>query len=108
MHRFYRFLQKLPCIKRYKKRATMKQNTRSYIEQPISSVLAAFKSNPETGLSQEQVKNHQQEYGYNELPNQSHTALSLFIRQFYSPFVYLLLFVAVVAYFLESHFDALV
>lgn len=59
------------------------------------------------GLTQEEVKYRQEKYGLNLLPQKpSVTLLQVFLRQFTSPLVYILLIAAVISAFLKEYTDA--
>jgi magnesium-transporting ATPase (P-type) len=75
----------------------------------ISDVLNSFGIEPEKGLINSSLPALKEQYGKNELPADKHkTIFSIFIHQFASPLVYLLLIACVAAYFLGRVDDAIV
>ncbi|GBM96739.1 Calcium-transporting ATPase sarcoplasmic/endoplasmic reticulum type [Araneus ventricosus] len=75
----------------------------------VQETLAYFNTNPETGLSLDQVKKHQEKYGPNELPaEEGKTLLQLIIEQFDDLLVKILLLAAIISFVLalfEEHED---
>ncbi len=61
----------------------------------------------EQGLSAQEVLERHKVFGYNTLAEPKGYWLKLILRQFESPFVYLLLFAAVISFFAESRINAL-
>lgn len=70
----------------------------------------AFKrliSSPQEGLSQDEVKSRQKQYGLNELPKIKTPSFPIiFLRQFKSPLIYLLLIAACIAFGVGHNVDA--
>ncbi len=59
-----------------------------------------------TGLTEKEVKARQEKYGPNSLPEkQKASRIILFLRQFNSPLVYILLFAAGISLLLDDHVD---
>lgn len=68
-----------------------------------------LKSNATQGLSYEEAKERLQQFGSNELPEPKRRTLrSIFLHQFLSPLIYLLLFAAGIAFFIGEARDSLV
>ena len=83
----------------------MKQN---WYEQTTEQVFAFFNSSFD-GLTHEIVLANQQRYGQNKLPEAKTDSLFLiFLRQFTSPLVYILLAVSIIVFFLGDVTDAIV
>ncbi len=60
-------------------------------------------TSPQQGLTTEQAKARLQEYGLNRLPEPKQAGLLLiFLRQFLSPFIYMLLIAAVISYLVQQ------
>lgn len=73
---------------------------------PVERVFEELKSQI-TGLSQEEAKKRLETYGYNELEEEKKKSyFQVFIRQFKSPIIYVLIFAAVIAFFLGKYLDA--
>ena len=73
----------------------------------VDTAFEHFQSAPH-GLSMDEVEARQQKFGLNQLPEgESVTVFRLFISQFLSPLIYVLLAAAVVSFFLEEITDAL-
>ncbi|MBN2094751.1 MAG: cation-translocating P-type ATPase [Candidatus Aenigmarchaeota archaeon] len=71
-----------------------------------SEVISRFKSS-EKGLSEEEAKNRLAEYGYNELQKKKkHKALLIFISQFKSPLVLLLVGAGILSLFIGEILDS--
>ncbi|MFH1648208.1 MAG: HAD-IC family P-type ATPase, partial [Patescibacteria group bacterium] len=70
----------------------------------IEGIVKTLKTNPELGISDEKASKIRESSGYNTLPEKKGiTSLTIFLNQFKSPLVYVLLIVGVVVYFLEQH-----
>ena len=75
---------------------------------PVNEVLQQLKSSP-TGLSSQEVKIRLKLYGPNLLkPKKKSTALMLFLSQFQSPIILILIFAAGLSFFLNATTDALI
>lgn len=69
----------------------------------ISQVLTCVRSNQQTGLTAIEVKQRIERDGHNILPeSQQRTLLNIFFDQFKSPLIYLLLFAAVIIFFISQ------
>ncbi|MDZ4243999.1 MAG: cation-transporting P-type ATPase, partial [Candidatus Doudnabacteria bacterium] len=67
------------------------------------------KTNPDKGLSEKDILQRQQVWGKNELPKGKRTtALQMFVRQFKSPLVYILLVAAVLTWWIGEYADMIV
>lgn len=83
----------------------MKQNWHA---QTVEQVLTMFGSSSD-GLVQETVLAHKTKYGENKLPEtKSPSIFIIFLKQFTSPLVYILLAVSIVVFFLGEHTDSIV
>jgi magnesium-transporting ATPase (P-type) len=72
-------------------------------------VVAKLKSNLTHGLSHNDVSERLQQFGLNELPEpKKRTLLSIFLHQFLSPLIYLLLVASAIAFFIGEARDSLV
>jgi Mg2+-importing ATPase len=71
----------------------------------VEEIAKQFKVNPSTGLSTEQVAAARAEHGENKLAEQRLSGLTIFIRQFKSSFVYLLIGAAILALVLGETID---
>ena len=70
----------------------------------IEGIVKTLKTNPELGISDEKASKIRESSGYNTLPEKKGiTSLTIFLNQFKSPLVYVLLIVGVIVYFLEQH-----
>ncbi len=73
----------------------------------VDEVLNRLTSSSESGLSQASVKALQKKYGLNELPKRSTDLfVVVFLRQFKSPLIYLLLIAVGIAFGIGSYVDA--
>ncbi len=81
-----------------------------YHAQSISQALKGLHSHPDKGLSPSQVTRSQKEYGYNELPDSSEKIgrLTIFIQQFASPLIIILLVAGVVSGLLGETLDMVI
>lgn len=71
--------------------------------------LESFKVTADTGLSSKKISELRSEHGFNELPeSETRSIFSIFLQQFKSPLIYLLLAAAVIAFALDDHKDAFV
>lgn len=72
-------------------------------------VLRMLKSDVKYGLSRSEVSERLQRFGSNELPNpKRRTLVFMFLRQFLSPLIYLLLVAASIAFFIGEARDSIV
>src|SRR3989338_9111539 len=75
----------------------------------IARTVRDLKTNPDKGLSEKEILQRQQVWGKNELPKGKRTtALQMFVRQFKSPLVYILLFAAVLTWWIGEYADMIV
>ena len=65
-----------------------------------------FETNLEKGLESESIPKYKKQYGKNILENQKVTGWHILLRQFMSPFMYLLLGAAILSYFLGEKIDS--
>ncbi|MFH1315603.1 MAG: HAD-IC family P-type ATPase, partial [Candidatus Uhrbacteria bacterium] len=78
-----------------------------YHELSTTQVLRSLGSGRDTGLFEQEIKARQKKYGANELPKTKPAGwLIILLRQFASPFMYILLFAAVVSVFFHDYVDA--
>ncbi|WPU66571.1 cation-translocating P-type ATPase [Peredibacter starrii] len=74
-----------------------------------ATLFDAHRSDLKSGLSSEVANQRLKEFGSNELPEPKHRSLfAVFIKQFQSPLIYLLLIAASIAFFLNKISDAAV
>ncbi|OYZ16018.1 MAG: haloacid dehalogenase [Bdellovibrio sp. 28-41-41] len=74
-----------------------------------NEAIEKLKSNVTYGLSYGEAKERLQQFGPNELPNtKKRTLLSIFLHQFLSPLIYLLLVAAGIAFFIGEVRDSIV
>lgn len=62
-----------------------------YTIKETADILAELKTDEKTGLSKKEAQERIKKYGFNELKSQKLSALKIFMRQFNSSFIYLLL-----------------
>ncbi|MDP2926999.1 MAG: HAD-IC family P-type ATPase [bacterium] len=73
----------------------------------IEETLEKLETNPETGLTQEEVKIRQEKFGRNQLPQEKlFSDLRIFLEQFRSPLIYILAIGGVVTLFFRALTDA--
>ncbi len=79
-------------------------------QQAIQSVATQFKTNVQTGLSEQEAKDRLRTYGPNTLPEPPReTVFSIFINQFKNPLIYILLIAAALIFFVgEDRLDAFI
>jgi len=71
--------------------------------------LQVLNSNLKQGLSDEEVKIRQKEFGKNKLPEERPLSkLKIYLEQFHSPFVYILIAAGIVTLFLREYADTIV
>jgi len=75
--------------------------------QSTQEVLRAFDSNQEKGLSRTQVEKALQTQGSNDIKGQEVQWWQVFLRQFKSSFVYLLVGASIISWFFGEHLDAI-
>jgi len=92
----------------YLNRINVKNNI-SWSSLTVEAILAKYNVDATTGLSDDLLLAQKGRFGPNEIPREkSKTTLSIFIHQFASPLVYLLLIASVAAYFFGKVDDSLV
>lgn len=73
---------------------------------PFQEVIAQLNSDNRTGLSQEDVDQRLHQYGLNQIVKEEHQkGWQIFLRQFKSPMVYLLLFAAGMSFYFKEWLD---
>jgi Ca2+-transporting ATPase len=70
-----------------------------FTKKEIKEVFEILKSR-ESGLSEEEVKERQKIYGLNEIKEREVSAIEIFLKQLKSPFFYILLIAAILAFFI--------
>lgn len=81
-----------------------------YYQKSVEEVASQLKTNTNTGLSQQAVAEHRQTYGANRLPDVKQRGwVSIFLSQFQSPLIYILLIAATIIFFVgEDKLDAFI
>jgi magnesium-transporting ATPase (P-type) len=79
-------------------------------QKEINEIIAELETNLESGLSAEQLKKRIEKYGANELPEKKPPSwLFIFLSQFASPLIYILVLAAVLIFFVsDNYFDAFI
>jgi Mg2+-importing ATPase len=77
-----------------------------FTKKEIKEVFEVLKSR-ESGLSEEEVKERQKIYGLNEIKEREVSAIEIFLKQLKSPFFYILLIAAILAFFIGEKIDSL-
>jgi len=77
-----------------------------YSFQEIEKILEDLKTDKERGLSFEEVKKREKAFGLNEIRTKKITSFSLFLKQFRSSFVYLLILASFFAFFIKEREEA--
>jgi Ca2+-transporting ATPase len=72
----------------------------------IKEVFEILKSK-ESGLSEEEVEKRQKTYGLNEIKGKEVSAIEIFLKQLKSPFFYILLIAAILAFLVGEKIDSL-
>lgn len=85
-----------------------KKNFSAYTAKKIDAISSEFDVSLETGLSDQEVTKRQKVYGFNEIKTKEIGWFDVLLRQFKSPFIYLLVGVLIIAFLLGSYFDSLV
>lgn len=85
------------------------QKTGPYKEYSQKSTYEALNTLSVTsnGLSEDEIESRLLQYGKNEITSKSETALNILIRQFKTTLTYLLIFAALISYFLGEKIDAI-
>ncbi|MEK7624224.1 MAG: HAD-IC family P-type ATPase [Patescibacteria group bacterium] len=79
----------------------MKQNWHAF---SADEAIREFKSDSRSGLSEEEAKKRQQEIGFNKLPEEKQLfALKIFLEQFKSPLIYILVIAGAVTLVLKEY-----
>ncbi|MBI4993308.1 MAG: HAD-IC family P-type ATPase [Candidatus Magasanikbacteria bacterium] len=81
-------------------------STLQYTTQNIVDIFSALKTD-KNGLSDGEALKRQQQYGLNQLGAREVKWWQIFLRQFISPFIYILLFAAALAIFMSEMIDGL-
>ncbi len=72
-------------------------------------VIRILKTNLKKGLSQEEISIRQKEFGKNSLPEEiTFSGIKIFLRQFKSPLIYILLIAGFVTLFLKEYGDSII
>jgi Mg2+-importing ATPase len=78
-----------------------------YLTKDVNDVFKDLKTS-EKGLSEQDVKERQKIYGLNEVKAEETGLLDVLLRQFKSPFFYLLFIVAIISFLIGERIDSLV
>jgi len=85
----------------------MENKDKSWHSIQADEALTIQASSPQNGLSSDEVKSRQEQYGLNELPQKETLSfISIFIHQFKSPLIYLLMVAAGIAVGVGHYMDA--
>ncbi len=79
-------------------------NGKSWYQLPIEQVFEALRT-AGSGLTSSEAKVRLEEYGYNELEVKKRSPLIRFLLQFHNPLLYILIFAAIVCFFLGKFMD---
>ncbi|HOK35544.1 MAG TPA: HAD-IC family P-type ATPase [Candidatus Pacearchaeota archaeon] len=72
-------------------------------------VIKKLKTNSQKGLSEKEAKKRQQEFGKNKLPEEKTlSSFKIFLEQFKSPLIYILLISGIITLFLKEYTDSIV
>jgi Mg2+-importing ATPase len=82
-------------------------NFSQYTTKKIEEIFDIFKTG-EKGLSDNEADERLKKYGFNEVKTKRTTLFDVFIRQFKSPFVYMLIVATIIAFVIGEELDALV
>jgi len=82
-------------------------NFSQYTTKKIEEIFDIFKTG-EKGLLDKEAEQRLIKYGFNEIKTKETTLLDVFLRQFKSPFVYLLIIATLIAFVVGEELDALV
>lgn len=86
----------------------MNSHESNFWSAPIAEVLKSLQTN-QNGLTQEQVRQQFSSYGLNTLKTKRKTdTLTLLISQFKSPIILILIFAAILSFFLHDHIDSII
>jgi len=77
-----------------------------FTKKEIKEIFEILKSR-ESGLSEEEVKERQKIYGFNEIKEREISAIEIFVKQLKSPFFYILLIAATLSFFIGEKIDSL-
>ncbi len=72
-------------------------------------VIKILKTNPKNGLTEKEVKERQKEFGQNKLPEEELlSSLKIFLEQFQSPLIYILIIAGIITLILKEYTDTIV
>jgi len=75
----------------------------------VEEVIKTLKTDPQKGISEKEVKKRQQKLGINKLPEEKPlSSFKIFLEQFKSPLIYILLIAGVITLFLKEYTDSIV
>jgi Mg2+-importing ATPase len=77
-----------------------------YTTQELGAVLKEFNTSLASGLTEEEAQTRLNKYGANELKRKKTTWQPILVRQFRSPFIYLLLGASLLTFFLHEYLDS--
>lgn len=85
----------------------MENQDKSWHAIQADEALTIQATSPQNGLSSDEVKSRQEKYGFNELPQKDTPSLiKMFVHQFKSPLIYLLMVAAGIAFAVGHYMDA--
>ncbi len=75
----------------------------------VEEVVKKLKTDSQKGLSKEEVEKRQKKFGKNKLPQEKPlSAFKIFLEQFKSPLIYILLIAGIITLFLKEYTDSIV
>lgn len=75
------------------------------INLPVEQVIKILKTDPNSGLSSEEVKERQRKYGFNDIPEEKRNPFIIFGKKFWGPSAWILEIAAVLSYILGRMLD---
>ncbi|HZW61010.1 MAG TPA: HAD-IC family P-type ATPase [Candidatus Babeliales bacterium] len=79
-----------------------------FTDKNVEQIVSILETSLSTGLSNEQVAQRRNSYGYNQIASKRMELWQILWRQCQSPFMYLLIIVALISFFLENHLEGIV
>jgi len=87
------------------KKASSNTNGSNWHSKQVKEVIENLKTDPVTGLSDEEIKNRTETYGANEIPRgKKQSEIKRFMLQFHNLLIYILLAAAVITALVEDPF----
>ena len=97
-----KYLEECICLKKKISNFRPKAYFKKYAAQSIEELISSLKTDQNRGLSSAQVAQAHKEFGFNAITGHEITAWNILLNQIKSPFIYLLIIIALINFILRE------